>query len=269
MPRTIPRGTVKNIPLPKAPFNPRKIKIPLLPRVQKLVEGKVIPPPVWYEAALAHPPPLSYKVGKSKELRFPEDDLREKFMRRNPSTTMQPKVLFVDDEEIPAAYRNHPADVFVEQQVERMKAGESEEEAYRSVLREQQKQERVLSMETEAARQQALAMGATPAAGDGTHKKKSAQTMMQQRLLRQFAEEARDQGLPYPRHWFDKNGEWRGIGAEQLQKLERTTRRSLGVGRDRSTTVVQEMLRDIDLGDLADGEDGGDGPKDDFLLRTE
>ena len=110
------------------------------------------------------------------------------------------------------------------------------------------------SLEAETARQQAEAMGA------GSADSKPAgpvRTLMQQQLLRRFAEEARDQGLPYPKHWFDADGSWLGIGFDKFRdQLPGKTRRALNYA-----TAEADAVQDV-LGVRADpsdamGEDRG------------
>ena len=67
-------------------------------------------------------------------------------------------------------------------------------------------------------------------------------TLMQQQLLRRFAEEARDQGLPYPKHWFDADGSWLGIGFNQFRdQLPGKTRRALNYA-TAEADAVQDVL---------------------------
>ena len=42
----------------------------LVPRVDNLIKGGVIPKPLWYDAVLAHPPTLEHKVQGIKPQRF-------------------------------------------------------------------------------------------------------------------------------------------------------------------------------------------------------
>ena len=57
--------------------------------------------------------------------------------------------------------------------------------------------------------------GATAPDGDG----------LAARLLRRFAEEARDSGQPYPRHWYHDDGSWRGIGLDD--NVDQRTKRAI------------------------------------------
>ena len=233
----------------------RKVRMKLMERVGRLVKGGVIPRPVWYDAALAHPPPLKLRGDKPHELTFPSDELRRTWLRRNPAATMHPKALFLEDESLTAADRDHPADVFVERQEALMKAGMAEEDAYRAVAAEQQREARVRALEEQGEREDAQPAGAPsepPTARVRRHARphpaadrprslarrgaraspparaRQAGARLEQQLLRRFAEEAREQGLPYPAHWFDAAGEWRGIGGPAgLEQLEARTRRSL------------------------------------------
>lgn len=186
-------------------------------RVERLVRGSVIPAPLWYEAAKSHPPPLKTASNKPKVLSFPEDELRRVWLQRNPHTASRhPKALFIEDDLLPASAREHPGDVFVERQLEFMRSGKTREEAYAAAGRELEHEERVRALEAETARQQAAALGAAPATEQNTAA--AMRPMLRQQLLRRFAEEARDQGLPYPRHWFDAKGKWKGIGADKMRE---------------------------------------------------
>ena len=49
--------------VPKPITTGRKIKTELVPRVDNLIKGGVIPKPLWYDAVLAHPPTLEHKMG--------------------------------------------------------------------------------------------------------------------------------------------------------------------------------------------------------------
>jgi hypothetical protein len=90
-----------------------------------------------------------------------------------------------------------------------MERGYPREEAYRKVQREERERERARALEAEEARQQAVALGAASAAAEPAGA--DAKARLQQRLLRRFAEEARDAGLAYPKGWFAADGSWIGI----------------------------------------------------------
>lgn len=185
------------------------------------------------------------QLKKPKPLSFPEDELRRAWLRRNPAATMHPKALFLEEDMVPAPYRTHPADTFVERQMELINTGMAEEEAYRAVDREQKRQEQIKALEAETARQQAEATGA-PTGG--------ARPPMQQQLLRRFAEEARDQGLPYPRHWFSEDGRWKGIGSSELKtELQGNTRRALNYAAPEAEAVGEVL--GMQRPDAADGDD--------------
>ena len=223
----------------------RKVRMKLMERMGRLVKGGVVPRPVWYDAALAHPPPLKLRGEKPEELTFPSDELRRTWLRRNPAATMHPKALFLEDESLTAADREHPADVFVDRQEALMKAGMAEEDAYRAVAAEQRREARVRALEEQGESDDAGSTGAPSepptarvrrAVTHHAHTRSlspparawQAGARLEQQLLRRFAEEAREQGLPYPAHWFDADGEWRGIGGPAgLEQLEARTRRSL------------------------------------------
>ena len=233
--------TVKgwHVQMPKCLDTSRVVKRSLMERVGMLVKGNVVPRPIWYDVALCHPPPSKIRLKKPKPLSFPEDELRRTWLRRNPAATMHPKALFLEDDAVPLPYRTHPADTFVDRQMELIQTGMGEEEAYKATEAEQKRSEQVASLEAETARQQAEAMGA------GSADSKPAghvRTLMQQQLLRRFAEEARDQGLPYPKHWFDADGSWLGIGFNQFRdQLPGKTRRALNYA-TAEADAVQDVL---------------------------
>ena len=147
--------------------NPRKNKIPLIPKVQNLVQGAVIPKPLWLDAALAHPPPPPVPKGSKKPQKFQwreEDLLRRTWQRRNPEAASTfAKVLFLDESSLPSGTpTEHPADEFVRKQMALMRRGMTEEEAYRRVQHQVEQKRRVGADDVAAARAQASAFGATP-----------------------------------------------------------------------------------------------------------
>ena len=206
--------------VPKSVSSARKIKLSLLERVEPLLKGQVIATPLWYEAMKAHPPlPKTTWTKKPRLLQFPEDRLKRVWLRRNPWATMHPKVLFHEEEGLHASQTEHPADAFVKRQMELMRKGLSEDDAYRQAAKHQE-QQTVASPEATEALAAARAFGATPggdAAGEAGEPAAASSGgsggggLVKQALLRRFAEEARDAKLPYPKNWFDKDGNWTGI----------------------------------------------------------
>jgi hypothetical protein len=237
----------------------RKIKTTLMGRVDMLLRGKLIPRPLWYDAALAHPPGLRINpINKPQAITFPEDELRHEWIRRNPAATMVPKSLFLEEESVPPELRTHPGDTFTERQMELIEQGVDPDEAYNMVKAEQEREGSVRALEDQSARKVAAALGAAPAdEGEGGRMR------VQTQLLRRFAEEARDMGLPYPKHWFDHDGSWKGMGAQLLRaSLDGSTRRALDKkagaaagsagGRGRPGDDLMSAIRD-------DSNDGGNG----------
>jgi len=202
-------GLSRTVNLRPSPTNSsRKVKLPLMERVERLLRGKVIPTPLWYDAMKAHPPAERYtRTSKPRMMEFPEDRLKRVWLRRNPAATLHPKVLFQEESSFSPSELEHPADGFVRRQMELMRKGMGEEEAYRKVL-EEQKQETVGSPEAIDAMRAARSFGATQG---GETAEASSGGGVKQALLREFAEDARAAGLPYPTHWFDKEGNWIGI----------------------------------------------------------
>lgn len=227
----------------------RHIKVDLIPRVERLVQGGIIPKPVWLDAARAHPPPLHHKWSDPvKPTRFEwreEDRLRRTWQRRNPAASMHPKVLFLDETQLPPGTKTeHPADEFVRKQLKLMRVqGLSEEEAYRRVAQAAQEEAQFEDEEVAAARKAAANLGLTPAVPDQSSSSSSSspaasaakpgeegisgEELFSVRLLRRFAEEARDAGDSYPKHWFNADGSWRGIGQPVESALDRRTTRQL------------------------------------------
>ena len=236
--------------IPKSVSNARKIKLSLLERVEPLLKGQVITTPLWYDAMKAHPPlPKTGWTKKPRLLEFPEDKLKRVWLRRNPWATMHAKSLFHEEEGMHASQRDHPADAFVKRQMELMRKGVDEDDAYRQAAK-QQEQQTVASPEATDALAAARAFGATPG-GDATGETGEAAAassgsssggggLVKQALLRKFAEEAREAKLPYPSHWFDKDGNWTGIP---------TTTAASAAGRRRSaaTDELDEELSKIKI----------------------
>ena len=118
-----------------------------------------------------------------------------------------------------------------------MRRGLSEDEAYRRVQHEIEQKRRVAAEEVAAARAQASAFGATPFEGSSTGSKDGGGAAVPkargfaETLLRRFAEEAREGNQPYPAHWFNADGSWRGIGDPKTELSTRTVRAINRVGR--------------------------------------
>jgi len=245
----------------------------MIARVNMLVKGGVMHKPLWYDAMMAHPPPLQVRGPRPMRLQFDDDNLRRVYLRRNPSATLKPKALFLDPER-PEAAHEHEADVFVRQQKVYIRAGHTEEEAYRLALQKQREAaelaERARAPEVEAAQQSAAAAGATAAgamagttqaAGGWEANQPSAVAQM---LLRRFAEEARDAGQPYPKHWFADRGmgQWVGIAATQAHmELEGSTQKVLR-RTEADVGTVSAILGETSL-DSADATDKGEPRADD------
>ena len=231
------------IPMPLG-GSPRHVKVDLVPRVMNLVAGGVIAKPVWLDAVMAHPPPVNTGGQRPVRLEWREDDrLRRIWQRRNPEASMHPKVLFLDESRVPAEAIEHPANIFIRKQQKLMRRGLSEEEAYRRVAAEHEEQRVAQDSEVESARERAQALGAQPAV-------QAPREGLAVRLLRRFAEEARESGQPYPRHWFSKdgNGPWAGIGA--VQELDGRTRSRV----EKSAQGLQDITALLDDAHLDDRE---------------
>ena len=232
--------------VPKPLRTPRRNHLELLPRVERLVAGGAIPKPVWFEAVMAHPPPLQNKFRGDRPIRLEwreEDRLRRIWQRRNPEASMHPKVLFLDEMHMPDGVAEHPADEFIKRQQTLMRRGLSEEESYRRTAREHEERRRLSKHEASDAHRTARSIGASPretADSDG----------LAARLLRRFAEESRDSKMPYPRHWFREDGTWRGIGAQDT--VNNRTLRAL----ERQRTMAQLMEdMSLDVHEAADASD--------------
>ena len=252
--------------VPKPLRTQRTVKLELVPRVEQLVAGGAIAKPLWLDAVLAHPPPVTHKFSGERPVRFQwrEDDrLRRIWQRRNPEAAMHPKVLFLDETQLPnSAVVEHPADTFVKRQQRLMRKGLSEEEAYRRVAQQDEERRRVADAEVATAQEQARSLGVTPAIGGAALPGTSggARTApdgdgLAARLLRRFAEEARDSGEPYPKHWFDQDGSWRGIGIDDA--IGARTSRAL----DRQRSLAK-LMDEVSL-DSRTPEDDDDDDEDD------
>merc|ERR1740117_48401 len=136
----------------------RKIQMCLMERTERLIKGGIMARPVWYDAALAHPPPPQFHSKAPKELTFPLEELRRTWLRRNPAASMTPKPLFLEEKGLASS---HPGDLFVERQRELMQNGMDEEAAYRQVLAEQQRQEKVDALDAQSTLETAQSLGAS------------------------------------------------------------------------------------------------------------
>lgn len=100
--------------------------------LKRLVEAGVVPKPVWMDIVEATRPPFQpVSVTKARSITYPEDNLRQTYLRRNPEARSFPvnlKARSVPD--------RHIADRFVSIQTELMKNQHlDEDEAYRSAER--------------------------------------------------------------------------------------------------------------------------------------
>ena len=149
----------------------RKVRTTLMSRVERQQRGNVAPRPLWFDAALAHPPPPKFQLDRPPDLAFPEDELRREWLRRNPAATMVPKALFLEEASVPNELRRHPGDAFVERQMELIEEGTAPEEAYRIVAAEQEREGDVRALEERTARGVAAALGAALDAQDAEPRK--------------------------------------------------------------------------------------------------
>ncbi|EOD09845.1 hypothetical protein EMIHUDRAFT_105569 [Emiliania huxleyi CCMP1516] len=143
----------------------RKVRTTLMSRVERQQRGNVAPRPLWFDAALAHPPPPKFQLDRPPDLAFPEDELRREWLRRNPAATMVPKALFLEEASVPDELRRHPADAFVERQMELIEEGTAPEEAYRIVAAEQEREGDALRASLAARTRRALDRSTADAAG--------------------------------------------------------------------------------------------------------
>ena len=271
-----PRANQKGV-VPKPLLSPRQIKVPLLPRVERLVNAGVVPRPPWLDVAIAHPPRSEDKMIDGKKparLEWREEDLlRRTWQRRNPeAATLHAKVLFLDEAMLPAGTKTqHPADEFVRRQMALMRRGLSEEEAYRRVQQHLEGKRRATGGDVADARARASALGASPAEGPGSAAEGGDESGsiptprgFAEQLLRRFAEEAREAGEPYPQHWFDGGGGWRGIGDAKRDLTSRTMRAINRTGRSTGlleTLTMKEMMETASKGE-AEAEAAMTGPVD-------
>lgn len=101
---------------------------PFKQSVKRLVNAGVIPRPVWLDVVEATRPPFQPKsVTKSFEIRYPEDDLRAKYLENNPELRRIPINL-----KAPTIPERHVADRFVTLQMKLVREKSmSEKEAYK------------------------------------------------------------------------------------------------------------------------------------------
>mmetsp|Transcript_11513 Transcript_11513/g.16000 ORF Transcript_11513/g.16000 Transcript_11513/m.16000 type:complete len:238 (+) Transcript_11513:96-809(+) len=106
----------------------------LVPEYRNKIRNKWIEPPVWYEAAQAHPPPYTYgyqrKGGKAKVIVFPEDKLKKQFLAKNPWAKHYRSRQFPNQN----IYIDSPADVFAAKHIELTNQGVPEAKAYDKAL---------------------------------------------------------------------------------------------------------------------------------------
>lgn len=245
-------------PIPDPTSVARVVKISMVDRVASLVKGGVMHKPLWFDAMLAHPPPPPVKPVKPMRLEWEEDRLRRVYLRRNPEANLKPKALFLDPDQPEASYE-HEADSFVRQQKAYMRKGASEEEAYRLTLQKvkqlAEESARARKDEVELARKQAAKIGATQSA---IHQPANSSGMVQH-ILRRIAEEAREAGEPYPKHWFADRGKgrWVGIGSQEvIDQMEMVTRKVIRTDEDIGATAA--MLGGMDVKNTEDTTEGKD-----------
>lgn len=102
----------------------------LVPEYRNKIRNKWSAPPLWYEAAQAHPPPYTYgyqrKAGKARPIVFPEDKLKKQFLSRNPWAREFKSKQFPNQN----VYVDSPADVFAAKHIEYTNEGLPEQQAY-------------------------------------------------------------------------------------------------------------------------------------------
>lgn len=116
--------------------------------------------PSWFDAAVQYQPAEPPKAEKSnvKPLEYPEDRLLATLAKRHPELWSNTIINMVPDEMGHVNY-THPASAFVERQKYWISKGQTEEEAYRSVLADWNRQRRFERIELQLAMLQASERG--------------------------------------------------------------------------------------------------------------
>mmetsp|Transcript_17024 Transcript_17024/g.54125 ORF Transcript_17024/g.54125 Transcript_17024/m.54125 type:complete len:175 (+) Transcript_17024:59-583(+) len=101
----------------------------ILERTERLMRARAIKKPLWFDVVKQYPPdpPLSW-APKPQPIRFPEDDLLERYYRKNPEAKKAQRLNLFNKSKKP------PAVLFVTRQLELMETEKiSEEAAYKRV----------------------------------------------------------------------------------------------------------------------------------------
>jgi hypothetical protein len=129
-----------------------------------LVQSKYMKQPMWLKPALRNEPmKIPFRITsrrdntKPKDMIFPEDYLRDKFLKMNPEYTVKPYPIFgIFGKNV--WYKN-AVDLFAQRQYFVMCKGYSESEAYQIARAEWRKREETFELEARMAGQKSLARG--------------------------------------------------------------------------------------------------------------
>eukprot|EP00002_Diphylleia_rotans_P028869 TRINITY_DN5837_c0_g1_i2.p1 TRINITY_DN5837_c0_g1~~TRINITY_DN5837_c0_g1_i2.p1 ORF type:complete len:182 (-),score=45.27 TRINITY_DN5837_c0_g1_i2:259-804(-) len=125
-----------------------------------LLQAGIVSKPSWFDAlTLVPPPPKATRPGgKIPLIVYEEDKLRQKFFQRNPHMVAREVQLHRFD--------YSPSEEFVKQQMDLIKKGMNEKEAYRVVKEKFDADSTRMAYERVAAEKQALEFGAVPVMTD-------------------------------------------------------------------------------------------------------
>mmetsp|Transcript_1080 Transcript_1080/g.1278 ORF Transcript_1080/g.1278 Transcript_1080/m.1278 type:complete len:157 (-) Transcript_1080:273-743(-) len=98
----------------------------LIQHTHRLLRNGAIEKPLWYDTALRYPPISPPPRTASKQITFPEDALLKRYYEKNPTARDEIIDTFDSASKVPAA-------IFVSKQLELMKEGIPEEDAYEMV----------------------------------------------------------------------------------------------------------------------------------------
>jgi len=134
----------------------------VLPDIKVMIKAGVIFKPVWFNAAVFHPPPNMYTgvipaMERPRPIIYPEDRLRNIYLERNRDKLRRSSfpLRFLPNESV---HLSSPADVFAVKQLEYMRAGYTERAAYAKAERYLKEKEYAARLEIAMATKQAQAL---------------------------------------------------------------------------------------------------------------
>jgi hypothetical protein len=139
-----------------------------LQRARNAIDGGFMYRPSWFDAAVQYQPaerPHAH-AGNLAPLMYPEDKLMEVIRRNHPDLWSNTIINLIPDAMGHIHYK-HPAAMFLDRQKAYMAAGQTQQEAYESVLDDWKRQRRFEKIELHVAMLQATEMGALPPETEG------------------------------------------------------------------------------------------------------